>query len=235
MFVYLIKNKINEKCYVGITTRRVEQRLGEHVYHAKQKLHNMSIHSAIRKHGIDSFDVSVLQECNNIDELNKAEKFWILKLDSFKSGYNSTHGGEGLLGHKHSEETKQKMSESRKGEKSWAFGKKLSEETKQKISISQKKLDLSNRVYARGWHHTDLAKQKIGESTSIRKRKQVTQFSKTGQELQTFISLQEAAKNVCGDANVRSSSNKISEVLCGHRRTHKGFVWKYTIINLEGN
>lgn len=66
---------------------------------------------------------------------------------------NLTDGGEGTINHyvsedlkkhlakintgkKHKEESKKKMSESRKGDKNHAFGKKMSKETKIKLSIS---------------------------------------------------------------------------------------------------
>ncbi len=51
---------------------------------------------------------------------------------------NLTEGGDGLSGHKHSEETKKKMSESRSGSKNPNFGKKFSEEHKKKLSEAKK-------------------------------------------------------------------------------------------------
>ena len=49
---------------------------------------------------------------------------------------NLTDGGEGLTGRKHSEESKLKMSNSKKGRISKLRGKPLSEETKRKLSLS---------------------------------------------------------------------------------------------------
>ena len=51
---------------------------------------------------------------------------------------NHTPGGEGILGFKHSEETKKKMSKSHKGAKSWSKGRKFSKEHREAISKGNK-------------------------------------------------------------------------------------------------
>ena len=49
---------------------------------------------------------------------------------------NMTNGGEGISGHKHSEEVRKKISESHKGKKCYMFGKSPSNETKKRMSLS---------------------------------------------------------------------------------------------------
>lgn len=49
------------------------------------------------------------------------------------------------IGHRHSDETKQKMSESRRGENNWCYGKHFTEEHKQKISKSHMGLHAGNK------------------------------------------------------------------------------------------
>jgi len=51
---------------------------------------------------------------------------------------NHTSGGEGILGFKHSEETKKKMSQSQKGGTSWSKGLKLSKKHREGISKGNK-------------------------------------------------------------------------------------------------
>ena len=57
------------------------------------------------------------------------------------------------LGKHHSEESRKKMSESKKGEKCYIFGKHLSEETRKKMSESKK-----------GKHPSEEARKKMSES-----------------------------------------------------------------------
>lgn len=221
MIVYYARNRLNGKGYVGKTERTLEQRTKEHLRFA-EKGSPQPFHRAIRKHGADAFEWSVLcmlsSDCDG-DDLNLMEAHYIEKMGTFGSGgYNATKGGDGVRGLVHSAETRAKMSEARRGEKNHNFGKSWgrkgphSEEAKRKMSEAKK-----------GFHHTEETKAKIGAATSIRKRKPVAQISKEGTVLNVYPSLQEAAQAVSGQAN------KISEVLCGHRRTHKGYLWQYAL------
>lgn len=54
--VYSLLNKINGKRYIGLTTRGVSNRVKEH------KVADPYIGRAIRKHGIELFEVEVLEE-----------------------------------------------------------------------------------------------------------------------------------------------------------------------------
>ena len=228
MIVYLIKNKVNGKCYVGKTSRGLEKRWSEHVFSALENKDKFILCSAIRKYGPEGFELSILQECCDENELSIAEIFWIEKLKTFDEGYNMTVGGDGIRGFKHTEETKKKMSEDRKGSKNCNWGKKFSQETCLKISKNKMGTGVGPRPHTHGWQHSEDAKRKIGLASSILKRKSVACYSKNGDLLQIFSSLIEAAKFVGG------SAGKISEVLCGHRITHKGYIWKYVINKQTG-
>lgn len=57
-YVYKITNSINDKVYIGITTRTVQGRWMEHVSRSRYpNEYKSAIHSAIRKYGQDSFKV----------------------------------------------------------------------------------------------------------------------------------------------------------------------------------
>lgn len=56
---------------------------------------------------------------------------------------NQSFGGEGSSGYKLSDETKQKMSEQRKGENNYFYGRKHSDETKKKLSETRKEKELA--------------------------------------------------------------------------------------------
>lgn len=49
------------------------------------------------------------------EQAKEYERFYILHYNSYENGYNSTFGGDGISGHKHSKRTRKQMSASRKG------------------------------------------------------------------------------------------------------------------------
>lgn len=53
-YIYSITNKINNKVYIGMTTRSVQQRRLEHISRSRYNNYSSKIHSAIRKYGEDN-------------------------------------------------------------------------------------------------------------------------------------------------------------------------------------
>ena len=165
--IYLIKNKVNGKCYVGQTQKEkgFDYRYycsGEGIervynYHKSLREHNRSYNEhllrSIEKYGFKAFEViKYLDYAFSLEELNIKEKVYIQLYNSLKNGYNETLGGEGTEGRPHSEETRQKISEARKG-------KHHSEETRQKISEANK--GDNHPMY--GKYHTEETKQKMSK------------------------------------------------------------------------
>jgi group I intron endonuclease len=108
--IYKYTNRFNGKVYVGKTNRTLRERRREHIYSAKVG-RNVHWGNALLRWGISSFASEIL--CEVPDELGAfAEILFIVALCSSDKtwGYNSTDGGEGVMGHKHSEETKLKIS-----------------------------------------------------------------------------------------------------------------------------
>jgi group I intron endonuclease len=111
MIIYKITNLINGKCYIGQTRRSLEVRWKRHKYDNKACV---ALKRAIDKHGYNSFKVEKIDEAQSIEELNKLEINYIKKYDCIApKGYNLRIGGSSP---KISEETRVKMSESRKGQ-----------------------------------------------------------------------------------------------------------------------
>lgn len=142
--VYLIKNKINHKMYIGCTTTSLNKRLNVHYHHALIKNSHFPIHRAIRKYGKENFDVSIIETYLNEQSMLQGEINWIAYFDTYNSsnGYNATLGGESvMLGRHHTKETKTKISENHQdytGANNPNFGKKHSEETIKKMSEAHK-------------------------------------------------------------------------------------------------
>ena len=91
--IYVIRNTVNEKVYVGQTRQGINIRFSNHLSAARHGL-DYVIGQAIRKHGEDKFYIELLEECD-LSEINERETYWIKKLDAanYKHGYNISPGG----------------------------------------------------------------------------------------------------------------------------------------------
>lgn len=150
-FIYLIRNRVNGKSYVGQTVKTIKKRFLEHLWSAK-KGSGYAIHAAIRKHGDENFTIEMLAACD-ASQLNALEEYYIRTYGSsvnWGHGYNMTEGGGATSGWVPSEETRAKMSKAQKGRKQSAEHKekvkatkalhpyKHSEEARAKISRATK-------------------------------------------------------------------------------------------------
>lgn len=107
--VYILKNKINGKCYVGQTISSLSNRIYDH------KKHKSIIGLAILKYGIENFERHQFKGIR-IHELDYVEIKLIERLKTIAPhGYNIMLGGQ--ANRIFSEETKQKMSDAHLGKK----------------------------------------------------------------------------------------------------------------------
>lgn len=110
-FIYKITNTINNKAYVGVTTKpNPNIRWRAHISSIRRGKGCPLLMKAFNKHGKDSFKFHVLCIC---DDVYEREPYYI-KLHNTLSpnGYNVAEGGKSgrnFLGKKHSEETKRKI------------------------------------------------------------------------------------------------------------------------------
>ena len=102
--IYYIKNKLNNKYYIGQSIN-MYKRLLFHINKSKDTNYQ-HIHRAISKDGIENFEFNIiayiiLDNQNEIkNKLDFLEKFYIKKYKCFGTdGYNATVGGDkGVLG-----------------------------------------------------------------------------------------------------------------------------------------
>lgn len=156
--IYKHTCNINNKAYIGQTSRTLEMRLQEHIKDAE----NGSLthfHKALRKYGPENFTSEILEDdiiiCSVIENKKTLgsikEISYIEKFNTYENGYNMTIGGDeppSMFGKTHSIETKLKISNSHKGKihsqthvennSKAQTGKVHSEETKLKISNKSK-------------------------------------------------------------------------------------------------
>ena len=137
--IYKIENRINNKCYIGWTSKTVSSRWIEHKRDALKNKDNRKFYNAIRKYGIDVWDIHMICEVDNKDLAIKKEIEFIAFYDSYVNGYNSTLGGDGNNGIVMSKESNAKRSEKLKGIKKpsgFNLGRIHTDETKNKMSSS---------------------------------------------------------------------------------------------------
>lgn len=124
--VYKHTNKINNKVYVGITTRKPKERWGSYGNGYKNNAH---FYSAIEKYGWENFEHEIIAEGLTKEEAYKKEIELITfyKSNDRKFGYNKSSGGDPGSGHVWTEEERKRQSEK-------LTGIKRSAETRAKIS-----------------------------------------------------------------------------------------------------
>lgn len=203
MIIYVFKNKINNKYYVGQTTRTFTLRLQEHLRHNKT-----AFDKALRKYGLENFVYGIIDTAKTIDDLNKKEIYWIKQFNSMTpNGYNLCNGGDNTKGYHHKLISRIKMSNSKKGrfkgKENPFFKKKHSNETRTRMR--------------KAW--TEERKEKLKEQHKVTKFYKVkVKNVETGE---IFNSIKEAAEAY------KIKATHITRVCKGRRKRTGGYHWEY--------
>lgn len=233
------------KMYVGQTGLKPEYRWGSDGKRYLEVKKNgdylqPAFARAILKYGWDSFEHQIIASNLTKEEADNFEKLLIKKLNTMDSkyGYNLREGGSnGAL----SKETRRRISESTKGEKSHMYGKHLNESTKKKISDFRKGVLASEETkrkmsesrkgennYFYGKHHTEESRRKISESQKgLRMGKnhigarRVKQYDLQGNLLKIWDCMSDAGREL------GISNHNIYNCCKDNRKTSGGFIWRY--------
>jgi group I intron endonuclease len=172
LVVYLIKNLVNGKVYVG-SSSNFEDRKKRHLrLLEKNKHHSKKIQHSWNKYGKDNFIFDILEYVNDLNDLKNREQFYIDLFESYNDeyGYNICKKSDRTIGYKHTDETKIRLQKSHLGVKKGE----PSKETKKKISIALKNRDSRESVEKRK-HTLLMINEKIfkiiGEKSSITQKK----------------------------------------------------------------
>jgi len=161
MYIYLIRNNLNNMIYIGKQVRNNK------LYMGSGKL----IKLAIKKYGIDNFKKEIIEYCENKSILSEREIFWIKEYNSRDRtiGYNIAKGGEGnynnvsFLGKHLSDSHRKKISDNHadiSGDKNPMFGKSHTKESKTKIRNSRLGTSASEDTKSK------MSKKKKGENNN---------------------------------------------------------------------
>lgn len=253
-FIYAITSTISGKKYIG-KANDYRIRWEQHKQALNNGTHyNKHLQRAWGSYGENSFTFEIIAVVRR-SMLNDAERHYIATYESHNPqyGYNKTMGGDGcipteeirakisetLTGHKHTEETKQRMSESHAGEKSWRA--KLTNEQAREIYLNtNSKLSTLAEHYGVCRHtirhiqggdrfatvteglpmHPRHKARLEGAGKYVTWRK-IAQYTKEGILIKIWDSAMQAEREggFC--------SKGINRCCNGKLKTHKKFKWKY--------
>lgn len=233
--IYMYINKVNNHKYIG-QTNDFNRRYKEHLSYSKNKNkkdYNSPIHKAIRKYGINNFEIIILKEdLSSQCLLNLYECYYIKKYNCLsKENYNVASGGGN--GNPYAGKTEEDMKEIRKkmsenhadfkgenhpqygkhlnkGINNPMYGKKQTKETREKISIA-------NKGRNGGENNPMYGKTGINSPNS----KKVMQYDKEYNLIKIWDSTMDAQREL----NIKSYN--ISKCCNGKTKSAGGFIWKY--------
>jgi group I intron endonuclease len=165
-------------------------------YNAKYLAGNtdMAICKALLKYGYSGFSLEILEYCDPKDTI-KREQYY---MDLFKPEYNILKTAGSRAGHKHTKESKTKISAAMSGDKHPLYGKTLPEETKAKMAAAK----IGNTNWS-GKTHTEETKTKMKEAVKD-KCKKIEVFDLYTNETAIYDSIREAARALsCAPSAIR--------------------------------
>ena len=184
--IYLIKNVVNGKVYVG-SSINITNRWSWHKNALKRgNHHSIYLQRAWNKHGKESFSFETIEEVKNKHHLQSIEQIY---LDYFKAGksekcFNICPIAGTCLGTKLTEAHKKNISKNHgsknlNGKPHWRKGKKHSEETKRKMSETRRgenNVMFGKRgIRAENSPHTELAWEDVDEMRRMWENKEANQ------------------------------------------------------------
>jgi group I intron endonuclease len=132
IFIYVLRDPRNDRIrYVGKTIQNPRDRLSAHIRQAKRD--NKSHRDRWILQVLDADKKPVVEIIEEATEENweEREQYWIAHYDNLT---NETAGGEGLHGHRFSDDHRRKLGEAQAGNTKW-LGRKHKPETRAKMSV----------------------------------------------------------------------------------------------------
>ena len=207
--IYMLQNKINGKKYIGQSID-IKYRYNNHIHESyganvDKSAYNMAIHKAIRKYGINNFDLIVLEECNR-EKLDDREMYWIEYFDTYNDGYNQTIGGGAVKNKINTEKVfdlwDQEMS---------------IDEIHKTTGYGKHSIIRNLEVYK---NYSSQESRKRGRGIAQMKTcKKIFQYSINGEYLREFDSIKEA------EEKTGTRHNDISSCIHGDQMSANGFRW----------
>jgi group I intron endonuclease len=231
--IYQFTNKVNGKRYVG-SSKNIHYRKLDHLSMLRNGVHNnLHFQRSFSKHKEDCFHWEVLEYCSLENMLDREQYY----LDFFKPEYNILTNARNSSGIKRSQETRDKISRSRKGKCAGKnhpnYGKKRSKEIIDKMSVGAKERCSIYGGPMKGKKHREESKAKMRANllgTSRRAGKvlyeDIQRINIETGEIQLYKTAQEAAKAI--NRSAKPDSSKIIRACKEPHRTAFGYKWSFT-------
>jgi len=238
-FIYMIKNTINNKIYIGQTTRNLSKRIWEYKSAYNRNIfYNQYLLNSFNKYGWDNFEFSIVDAAINLDELNKKEIKYIQEYKSNQKefGYNIEQGGNNAIP---TTETLEKMSRSHLGivqNQNWVnkriakagtneakkYGKQKTDEEKALLSINSPKHWLGKNRDEET--KLKISKTKLKNGLSIKQKeaicKKVFKINLITNKIITYDSTSQASK-------VEGVNQSTISRWCSKTKIINNIQWKY--------
>lgn len=233
--IYKITNP-KGKVYIGQTidfTKRCN-----HYKNGSNKA-QIRIYNSIKKYGFETHTLELIEKCD-ITLLNERERYWqdyynVIGRNGLNCRLTNSLEKKGIF----SQETKNKMSKSRKGivfSEEWKKklglvwkGRKHSEETKRKMSEAAKGKKKSKEHIAKlpqnqkgKFRPKQSEETKLKQSINNGKAKKVYQYDLQGNFIQEWRNVSQAA------INLKINTQNISSCALGKLKSSAGYKWSYS-------
>ena len=219
VIIYTLSDPITSEIrYIGKTVQTLQRRLDGHIMSAirnRESSHKCNWIKQLYKNDLSP----IIEAIEEIEETNweSTEQYWIAQFKAWNYKLlNMTDGGDGNKNQIYSEERKQKMRDKMIGFKHTSISKKKMSESRLGIKLS--------KITKEKLRQINLGK-KQSEETKAKRYKPVLQFSKKGDFIEEYLSLQHAAL-----AN-NTYRGAIQNCCVGRGKTAGGFKWKYKNAN----
>lgn len=209
--IYKAQNILTGECYIGATTKSIEERKQDHIQKAGTGSSH-KFHYAISTTGADNFKWEQLDTASNSNELAEKETKYIYDFKAQENGYNSDRGG-GIK--------KTVYQYNLDGSLNTTF----KDLTKAGDSINVRKQDISRACWSMNhslggylWSY-EYREPFIVEPDN--RKKEVVQYNLDNEELARFVSASEAARKT------GISKTCITRCCRDERKNSGGYIWKY--------
>lgn len=249
--IYRVVNRCNGKSYIGKTTVGLSKRKRIHLSDAKAHKYGSVFHSALLKYGEDVFCWYIIERHGCIHDLDLAEEWYIRKYRTFVgfngcNGYNLTLGGDGVVGFKHTKESKLKLHKAHTGRvktnehiskiASANRGRHVSKEARLKMSLARKGKKFTKQ------HRRKISKAKTGVKRAPFTEEALRNMSLSKKGRRNFKNekiyiittpkgdefVVKGLNNFCkNQAHVKLYSKYLSSCAKGNISSYKGFKCRY--------